>query len=59
MDINLPSRRRQDKKNKNRKYGRNGRTAKHFAGQYCSEKNCYKLGESRKYDKALGAYVPR
>lgn len=46
-----------DKKNKNRKYGRNGRTAKHKVGQLCGMKNCYKLQSSRRFDHNLGVYM--
>ena len=49
----------QDRKNKNRKYGRNGRTGKHRLGLLCAMKNCRKLAESRRYDEQLRAYVAR
>ena len=59
MDIQNVLRRapKQDKKNKNRKYGRNGRTAKHKVGQTCSMKNCYKLQQSRFFNKELNCYM--
>lgn len=47
----------QDKQNKNRKYGRNGRTAKHRVGTLCSMKNCRKLQASRYYDNELKCYM--
>ena len=46
-----------DKKNKNRKYGRTGRTRKHRAGQLCGMKNCYELQKSRYYDNDLKCYM--
>ena len=57
MDILLPKPKRQDKRNKNRKYGRKGRTAKHRLNQFCGLSNCTKLAASRYYDNDLKCYM--
>lgn len=46
-----------DRKNKNRKYGRNARTGKHKVNHPCGMKNCDKLARSRYYDHKLNCYM--